>query len=100
MLIVPAHQLRRDLRGSRRGFSFIHGVLDGPARGALAHFDPHTELWRGQRRRLAHVYTLLHLDYKLAYNIPTKEFVIQGAAQRQAMRWGYYLHAITQGAQH
>src|SRR4051794_29002983 len=41
LLVVPAHSLRRDLLGSRLGFSFIHVLLDGPARSALTHFDHH-----------------------------------------------------------
>ena len=100
MLVVPAHQLRRDLLGSRLGFGFIHGLLDGPARGALTHFDRHAGLRRGQRRRLAQVRLLFHLDQELTYHITAKEFVIRGAAQRQAMRRFDHLHAVTQGPQH
>src|SRR4051812_11329745 len=80
MLVVPAHQLRRDLLGSRRRFGFIHGLLDSPARGALAYFDRYTGPWRRQRRRLAHVRSLFHLDQELAYHITAKKFVIQGTA--------------------
>ena len=80
MLVIPAHSWRRDLLGSRLGFSFIHGVLDSSARGALAHFDRHAGFRRGQRRRLAHVCLLFHLAQELAYHITAKALVIRGAA--------------------
>src|SRR5262245_65206993 len=52
LLVVPAHQLRRHLLGSRLGFGGIHRLLDGPARGALTYLDRHTGLLgRKQRRR-------------------------------------------------
>ena len=97
LLVGPAHSVRRDLLGSRLGFSFIHGLLDSPARSALTHFDRHAGLRRGQRRQLAHVRLLFHLDQELTYHITAKEFVIRGAAQRQAMRRVDHLHAVTQG---
>ena len=101
MLVVPGDQLRRDLPRSRLGFSCIHGLLDGPARGALTHFDRHTGLRRGQKtRRLAQVGLLFHLDQELTHHIAAKEFVIRGAAQRQALRRFDHLDAVTQGPQY
>src|SRR5215510_9180729 len=53
LLVVPAHQWRRHLLGSRLGFGGIHRLLDSPARGALTYLDRHTGLRGRKQRRLA-----------------------------------------------
>ena len=68
------------------GLDFIHGMLDGPTRGALAHFDRHIRLLMGPPRRLAQVRLLFHLDQEFADHIATKEFVVPSPAYRQAAR--------------
>ena len=84
MLVVPAHQLRGHLQSASFGISLIHRVFDSPARGALADFHRHTDLWRREKHRLAQSRLLLHLDQELAHHIAAKECVVRGATPRQA----------------
>src|SRR5262245_1311307 len=100
MLVVPAHQLRGYLQGTGCGIRFIHRLLDSPARGALADFNRHPELWQWYKHRLAQIRLLLHLDQELAYDIAAKKLIIRGPASRQAMLRVDDLHAIAQRPQH
>jgi len=76
----------RDLLGSRLGFSCIHGLLDGPARSALTHFDRHAGLRRGQRRRRRTSTCCSIWTKSLRTTSPLKSLSSEVAAQRQAMR--------------
>jgi hypothetical protein len=84
LLVVPAYQVCGDVVRSGFGLGGIYGLLDGPPRGALAHFDRHTGLLRGPPPRLAQVRLLFHLDQEFAHHITAKEFIVRGATHRQA----------------
>src|SRR5215467_14218038 len=66
-----------------------------PPAGRFVH--RHTGLLGRERGWLAQVRLLFHLDPELTHYITAKEFVIRGAARRQAMRRFDDLHAVPQG---
>ena len=96
LLVVPVDQWRGDPERSDFGIHRIHGLFDGPARGALARFARDTGRWGRQARRLAHVRLLFHLHEELTYHIATEELVVRGAPQRQALRRLDDFHAVAQ----